>query len=175
VKLCKNLTKGAKEAKLSLSLQHTPAKAKSTHSTSLQPSRTVNSTVLEDWSKDLSIFWGTAQFQLEPGEEQFATFYDDTIQLQTRLAFDTIRLRFRKLFYHDLLCSLNPRASNKAVGKVYDQLAKIAARGSRIDPKADVVRSNIEAWVRAGRRYHKLTTTFGDAILFVLPDSFSID
>jgi hypothetical protein len=175
VKLCKSLTKGAKEANLSLILKHTPAKAKSTHLTSLQPSCTVNSTVLEDWSKDLSIFWGTAQFQLEPGEGQFATFYDDTMQLQTRHAFDAIRLRFRKLFYYDLLCSINPRACTKTARKVYDQLAKIAARGSRIDPKADVVRSNIEAWVRAGRRYNKLTTTFGDAILFVLPDSFSID
>ncbi|KAH6667744.1 hypothetical protein B0J14DRAFT_675597 [Halenospora varia] len=172
--LSKNLVKGAKSAKLGLTLQQ-PAKPKPARLANPQPSCIVDSTALQVWSNDPSSFWVSSQFQLDPGEGQLAAFYDDTIQLQTRHGLDAIRLRFRKLFYFDLLYLLNPRACNKTAGNVYGRLAEAIACKSTVTHDVDVTRSTLAEWVRAGRRYHKLTTTFGTAILFVLPDNLSID
>jgi hypothetical protein len=141
----------------------------------LKPSSVVDLKVLDAWSKDLANFWVSPELQLDPWG-RLAGFYDATKQVAVRHGLDAIRGRFQKLFYRDLLHLLNPLAADdKAGAHVYDQLADLIAPESKVTQDRNIVRSDLMGWVRAGRRYHKLTTTFGAAILFVLPDSLSID
>lgn len=144
---------------------------------SLQPSSSViDSRTLDTWSNDLSIFWISPEFPLNPWNGELAGFYDGTKRVEARHGLDAIRGRFQKLFYYDLLHLLNPLAAgDKASAKVYGQLVNLIAPQSQVNQDPGIVRSDLVGWVRAGRRYDKLATTFGTAILFVLPDSLSLD
>lgn len=96
--------------------------------------------------------------------------------MAVRHGLDAIRGRFQKLFYRDLLHLLHPLgADDKSAGHVYSQLAGLIAPKSKVTQDLSIVQSDLKEWVRAGRRYHKLTTTFGATVLFILPDSLSID
>lgn len=130
----------------------------------------VDSKVLEDWKTNSLNFSSTIQPHLPNG---FAAFYYETINLEKQSTLGIIRLRFRKLFYHDLCCFLNPYARKKTSSSVYEELAKLIdnENGEQIAR----IKSSIEGWVRAGRRYNRLTTAFGTAILFVLPQELSVN
>ncbi|KAH7364020.1 hypothetical protein BKA65DRAFT_127679 [Rhexocercosporidium sp. MPI-PUGE-AT-0058] len=142
----------------------------------LEPSKTVDSTAIETWSKDLSAFWTSPQSEFDPWSGELAHFYDNTLNVEESHGLYAIRGRFMKLFFCDLLYLLNPLAAcDKTNKKLYDQLTNIIARKSEAKTDPQLIRSNLTEWVRAGRRYHKLAASYGPAILFVLPDSFTID
>ena len=156
--------------------RRTVVEPKTTVRPTLQPSKTVDSTAIETWSKDLSLFWKSPQSEFDPWSGELAHFYDNTLNVEESHDLYAIRGRFMKLFFCDLLYLLNPRAAcDKTDGKLYDQLTSIIARKSEAQTDPQLIRSNLAAWVRAGRRYHKLAASYGAAILFVLPDCFSID
>lgn len=137
----------------------------------LQPSTIVTGELLKSWSGDPRLFFSAPD---TPSEARLGAIYDetvlydDTVQIQGRHDIDAIRLRFRKLFYFDLLNVLNPAGSGRVTSGVYNQLAQLIARSSR-ETNVQRIEAQLEAWVKAGRRYHKLSATFGTAILFVLP------
>jgi len=140
------------------------------------PSSVVDSESLDIWSKDLSRFWISPESKINPRNGELASFYDSTKQIEGGRGLDTIRGRFQKLFYYDLLYLINPSAAgDKADFKVYTQLANLIVSQSRVTYDHAIVLSDLISGVRAGRRYHKLTVSFGTAILFVIPDSYSLD
>lgn len=88
--LYKNLVKGTKSTRICLTPRVVPANPKLTPSRSLQPSRTVDSTLLTVWSKDLSKFWESPNLELKPNGE-LAQFYDGMVLLQKRHSIDAVR------------------------------------------------------------------------------------
>jgi hypothetical protein len=71
----------------------------------LKPSNIVTRKHIETWSENPSLLFGNH------GEASLSSetiFFDETVRLQERLGIDAVALRFRKLFYYDLLRDLNP-------------------------------------------------------------------
>lgn len=102
-------------------------------------------------------------------EGGLASIYESTRALQTRHGQDILRVRFLFVFFHDLLRHLYPQHFKSAPASIYDRVAKIVSTAGSNDLCVDEINSNVRDWVNRGRRYHRLTETFGDGILLELP------
>lgn len=95
--------------------------------------------------------------------------YANTLQLEAYHGEDVLRIRFLFVFFYDVLRVLYPQYSKVASVSIYEELASlIAVQDSSGRPIAEIGHK-VRDWISRGRRYHKLTETFGDGILIELP------
>ncbi|ESZ93437.1 hypothetical protein SBOR_6179 [Sclerotinia borealis F-4128] len=158
--LCKSLVKGAKDTQIHFLPRTVRSKKKIPPSKTLLPPCTLDAESLVRWSANPSEFWQSPEISLDPNSAEISNFYDGTV---------------RNLFFYDLLQLLNPQGCNKTVSTSYDKLSTLITSQSSIHHDLSTVRTNIVGWVRAGRRYHRLSTSFGVGILMALPARISVD
>ena len=95
--------------------------------------------------------------------------YANTLQLEAYHGEDVLRIRFLFVFFYDLLCVFYPQYSKVASAPIYEGLVSLIAVQDFSGRSIAEIRHNVRDWISRGRRYHKLTETFGDGILIELP------
>ncbi len=124
---------------------------------------------IKQWSSNTSTFWTSPAWTVTFNDGRLASIYERTTALRTRQGQDVLRFRFLFVFFRDLLCYLYPQHSKSAPASVYNRIVEIISKGGSNDLCVDQINFNVRDWVNRGRRYHKLTETFGDGILVELP------
>ena len=130
---------------------------------------------IEAWAADVSTFWTSSLWTLRFEDGQLAGTHDRTLALQVRQGQEVLRFRFLLVFLYDLLVSLYPQHSESAPKSVYEQLARIISISTSSDHTIEGLASQVKDWVSRGRRYYRLTESFGDGILVELPVDISPD
>ncbi len=125
--------------------------------------------IIELWSENIPAFWTSSCWKVRFDTGELAGVYDSTLQLHARHGEDILRLRFLYVFFYDLLCFLYPQHSDSAPATVYEQLASLIHGSSLSGHSTTDIISTMKDLLSRGRRYHKLTLTFGDGILVELP------
>lgn len=142
-----------------------PSTSRTTFSHKLLESQlTSNADIIKKWSNDLKI-WDAPSWFLNFDHGQLSSIYDGTWKLEDRTKEDGIRRRFLRIFYRDILEKICPNSPQRASHTAYKQLAELIHESSRVDHSFETISSNLKKLVSVGRRYHKLTVTFGDGIL----------
>jgi len=179
VQLYSGLITASKSAELNISLQPLKkGKQKPSLPRNLKDDPLIwrpDESTIEQWSRNTSTFWTSPAWTVTFNEGRLASIYERAIALQTRHGQDVLRFRFLFVFFHDLLCYLYPQHSKSAPASVYDRIVKIISTEGCNDLCVDEINSKVRDWVNRGRRYHKLTETFGDGILIELPVDVSRD
>lgn len=127
-----------------------------------------NADMIDSWSKDTSMFW-ISSTRATTFDGQLASIYDSTLALERCQAVDVLRLRFLYIFFYDLLVLLYPQQHKNALKTTYTQIAKLIFKSRPSNHPIEDISSRIQDWVSRGRRYHKLSETFNNGILFELP------
>lgn len=125
--------------------------------------------MIERWSANISTFWISPAWTATFPDGQLAHVYDSYFDLATRQGEDVLRTRFSVLFFYDLLCLLYPQHSRSAPPSIYERFAKIIKNHSTKNETLKDIISTLSDLVGRGRRYNKLTETFGSGILVELP------
>lgn len=121
------------------------------------------------WSADTSKFWNSPTWTARFQDGQLAYVYDSYFNLALRQGEDILRMRFSVLFFYDLLNFLYPQHFKSAPPSIYENLAKIVQGSSIRHESLRKITSTLSDLVGRGRRYNKLTETFGSGILVELP------
>lgn len=95
--------------------------------------------------------------------------YTDTLNLEAYHGEDILRIRFLFVFFYDLLQVLYPQNSKNASAPIYEGIASLIARQDPSGRPIAEAGHKVRDWISKGRRYHKLTETFGNGILIELP------
>ncbi len=123
---------------------------------------------IDRWSRNTSTFW-TSPTWTATFNGRLASTYHSTLTLETRQGEDVLRFRFLFVFFYDLLSFLYPQHSKNSPVSTYELLASIISEPGSSSHLIKEISSKVRDWVGRGRRYHKLTETFGDGILVELP------
>ncbi len=125
--------------------------------------------MIERWSANISTFWTSPAWTARFHHGQLAYVYDSYFDLAIRQGEDVLRARFSVLFFYDLLCFLYPQHSRSAPPSIYEMFAKVIKNHSSRNEPLKAVASTLSELVGRGRRYNKLTETFGPGIIVELP------
>ena len=123
---------------------------------------------IERWSRDPSTFW-VSPYWTVTFDGRLASMFASTLKLEARHGEDILRIRFLFVFFYDLLLVLYPQYSKAASAPIYKELASLIAGQDTSSPPIPEIGDKVRDWISRGRRYHKLTETFGDGILIELP------
>jgi hypothetical protein len=181
VQLCSGLLAGSKSANLNIaleSLHHSPSKEgkrKLALLRNLKEDPSVwkpDADTIERWSRDPSTFWFSSHWTVT-FDGRLASMYASTLKLEARHGEDILRIRFLFVFFYDLLLVLYPQYSKAASAPIYEELASLIAGQDPSSAPIPEIGHKVRDWISRGRRYHKLTETFGDGILIELPVNVS--
>ena len=124
---------------------------------------------IERWSANISTFWTSPAWTARFDDGQLAYVYDSYFNLANRQGEDILRIRFSILFFYDLLCFLYPQHSRRAPASIYESFAKIIKDHSSRGDSLKAITTTVSDLIGRGRRYNKLTETFGDGVIVELP------
>jgi hypothetical protein len=122
------------------------------------------------WSKDITSFWTPTSSIFIPEETScrpLRAIYDATVRQESENHESCLRSRYLALFWFDYFTERYP---GKGAG--FDQDYKdLGCEIAGVENADDSIISTLREQVKAGRRYNKLTESFGDGILLALPSS----
>ncbi|KAL9097081.1 MAG: hypothetical protein Q9163_006388, partial [Psora crenata] len=121
------------------------------------------------WHSNILTFWTSHNLTVKFQDGRLASIYDSTQALQARQGQDELRYRFLTVFFYDLPVFIYPQSAISAQRDDCEAVARIISRSASSGQSIGDIVSQVQGWVKKGRRYDLLTTSFGNGILLELP------
>ena len=125
---------------------------------------------IDEWISDPSLFWRSESWTGRFEDVKLADIYNSYLSLEVQQSIHVLRLRLLILFFYDLHSCLIRERGFRA-GAAYKVVATIISSGHVCEVSVE----KIIDLVARGRRYNKLTETFGNKVLLQLPVQITRD